>query len=999
MPTLAAITPRVQTRVAFRVVLLAVLIQLAPNVFAQYSRYRFEHWTTDRGLPQNTVRNIIQARDGYLWMTTYDGLVRFDGVRFTVFDKSNTPAIRHNRFTSVYEDRDGTLWAGTDLGDVISYRDGVFTSHTPGVVPANFPIMEFRRDLNGELMIANGTGTFYFRDGNFVAPREYNDPQVRLYRGTSGRKWRIDTHGVTEIDVQKSSYAIKLERLEAVSIYEDSRGELWLGYGESVYRLRDGHTTEYAAIEGLPPRMMMRPESDDGDGGVWFIASTALLGDIGVVRFKDERFTFYGSDAGLPTTVYTHIARDREGSIWVATSVGPYQMRKELITAYSTANGLSNNEVYPLLQTRDGRIVIGSYGLNILKDGQFEHPPLNPNVIVPHSLWEDRARRLWIGSAGLYRYQSGKLETVMPAEVGLWPVWAIREDRAGALWVGTAAGLVKLEKDKVVAHYTTKDGLPNDDVKVIHESIDETGQSVLWIGTWGGLARFRNGEFTAYTQAQGLTGDHVRSIYEDSDGVFWIGTYDDGLSRFHNGRFFNFRRDHGLYNNGVFQILEDRRGYFWISCNKGIYRVSRHELNEMAAGRISRVNSVAFGREDGMLSSECNGGRQPAGFVAQDGRLWFPTMGGAVVLDPEAARANPLPPPVIVESVTLERSRVDFSKGVTIEPGQRDLEIVYTGLSFIKPEQINFKYKLEGADDDWVDAGTRRAAYFSHLPPGRYRFRVIAANSDGVWNEQGAAIDIYVATPFYRAWWFVSLVAMIMIGAVALVYNRRIATLRARQAAQEAFSRQVIESQEQERKRIAAELHDSLGQNLLIVKNWALVGLNTLEANNPARQHLTEISETTSLAIDEVREIAHDLRPYQLERLGLTNTLEYMMRNIQNSSDIEFTVELENVDGLLSPESEISLYRMAQELINNVIKHSDATEVRLSVKHTMSGVQIVCRDNGKGFDPVVAVKSSNSGMGLSGLAERVRILGGRYMIDSLPGAGATITITVNVKKQ
>jgi signal transduction histidine kinase len=290
-------------------------------------------------------------------------------------------------------------------------------------------------------------------------------------------------------------------------------------------------------------------------------------------------------------------------------------------------------------------------------------------------------------------------------------------------------------------------------------------------------------------------------------------------------------------------------------------------------------------------------------------------------------------------------------------------------------------------------------AYFPYLPPGNYTFRVIAANSDGVWNNEGAMLEIFVATPFYRAWWFMALVTLSLAGMALFVYQRRFAAMRARQAEQEAFSRQLIESQEAERKRIAAELHDSLGQNLLIVKNWALVGLNTLGSENPAREHLSEISETTSLALDEVREIAHNLRPYQLERLGLTNTLEFMMRQVRNSCDLEFTVELENVDGLLAPESEINLYRIVQELINNVIKHSDATEAWLSVKRTDYGAQIICRDNGKGFDPATAAKSRNSGMGLSGLAERVRLLGGHHTIESAPGKGTMVSVAVESLRQ
>jgi signal transduction histidine kinase len=580
-------------------------------------------------------------------------------------------------------------------------------------------------------------------------------------------------------------------------------------------------------------------------------------------------------------------------------------------------------------------------------------------------------------------------------------VWAIREDQAGAVWVGTHRGLFKFEGDRVVAHYTTKDGLPGDDVKAIHESIGEMGRSVLWFGTFGGLARFKDGKFTSYTTAQGLTGNRVRSIYEDPDGTLWIGTYDDGLSRLRDGRFFNYRTEQGLYNNGVFQILEDRRGYFWISCNKGIYRVSRHELNDLADGRLSRANSIAFGKGDGMLNSECNGGRQPAGLVAPDGRLWFPTMGGVAVVDPEAAKVNPQPPPVMIEAVTLERGPVDFRERVTVAPGQRDLEIAYTGLSLLKSEQVKFKYKLEGLDTDWVDVGTRRAVYFPYLPPGSYRFRIIAANSDGVWNNEGASLSVVVLAPFYRTWWFIALASLGVVGIAMLGYHHRVAVLRAKSAAREAFSRQLIESQEIERKRIAAELHDGLGQELLVIKNRALLGLLAPDDQNRAVEQLNEISTAVSHTLDEVRQIAANLHPYQLDRLGLTKAIEAMIRKVAAAAGIKFSTEVDNIDGLFDPQAEINLYRIVQESLNNIVKHSGATEATVAIKRADERVAITIRDNGKGFvtEPARNAGPLKRGFGLAGMSERARMLGGDYAIHSIPGEGATITLTIDLKTE
>lgn len=992
------------------------------SAFAQHGQYRFDHWTTDNGLPQNTVRQIVQTLDGYLWMTTFDGLARFDGVRFTVFNKSNTPAITNNRFTAVYEDKDGTLWAGADQGEIVSYRNGVFTSYALAEGHPGSSISNFRRDFNDELIFLAGNSAYYLRAGKFIStPPEYADPRRKLYLGPSGTRWTIDARGVGQAkDGRETHYPIKFdwdEGLGGLEVYEDRPGNLWVSDRTNVYRLRDGRMTRYAVLDVLPPGIMMRPQCEDDTGDVWFATGWVLQDGIGVVRFQDGRFTAYSGDAQLPVTSYNKLVKDREGSIWIATSSGLYRVSKELITTYSTADGLAHNEVYPLLKARNGDIWVGTQrGLSLFRNGSFAENPVKEYREIVQSFWEDRSGRLWVGAWGwLHRYENGRLKLLNSLLGKDALVWAIREDRTGAVWIGTQRGLYKVEDDRVTAHYTTKDGLPNDDVKAIHESAD----GVLWFGTFGGLARFKDGQFTSFTTAQGLTGNRVRSLYEDSGGVLWVGTYDDGLSRFRDGRFFNYRTEQGLYNNGVFQILEDRRGYFWISCNKGIYRVSRRELNDLAEGRIARISSVAFGKQDGMLNTECNGGRQPAGLVSDDGRLWFPTMGGVAVIDPEAAQPNPQPPPVKIESISLERGVVDFRSGVTVAPWQRDLEINYTGLSLLKSEQVKFKYRLEGLDTDWVDVGTRRVAYFPYLPPGNYTFRVIAANSDGVWNTEGAALRIVVQSPFYRTVWFGALVVLSVVGVSYLAYRTRVAQLQRRQEEQAMFSRRLIESQESERKRIAAELHDGLGQSLLVIKNRALVGGMVPEDAHQSKEQFDEISLTASQAIEEARRIAYDLRPYHLDRLGLAQSLEAMIERVAASTSIRFTLNVPLLDGVFSKDEEAIFYRIVQECVNNILKHSQATEARIAIHREEDFITLTIRDNGKGFvasqvdahhrdlgekkavtvpdSPIPVQQAHASGFGLIGLAERVRMLDGVLTLETAPNHGTTISVKFPVR--
>jgi len=986
-PSFGGITPRARTRVAFRPSLLAVVFALAPAAFAQHSLYRFDHWTTDNGLPQNTVYDVIQTRDGYLWLTTFDGLARFDGVRFTVFDKSNSKGINSNRFMTLYEASDGTLLIGTEDAGLTVYRNGVFTTYTDADgLPSNQNIL-IVPDFNGEPVITTPKGSVYLRGGKFVpAPPQYENREMKLYQSPSGAQVKVDAGGVTRVkEGRVTHYPIKLSN--DVWPYEDSRGNLWIFEGPNLFMLRDGQATLF------PKEANLRPACEDADGGVWLVRSFAPADGYILARFKDGRFTMFGgADGLLKASIYSFIS-DREGSIWIGTSRGLYRARKRFMTAYSTESGLATFEVYPLMQSRDGRIWVGTTeGVSRVRfmDGRFESaPPIRAGII--QAIWEDAAGRVWIGIiGGLCRYENGKVQNF---SVG-GTVYDVKSDREGNYWVASERALLKLDGDKIVARYTTKDGLPGDDVKIIHQ--DRRG--TLWFGTYGGLAQFKDGKFISYTAADGLAGNRVRTIYEDSDGTLWIGTYDDGLSRFRDGKFFNYRTEQGLFNNGVFQILEDRRGYFWISCNKGIYRVSRRELNEMAEGRVSRINSVAFGKDDGMLNSECNGGRQPAGFVAQDGKLWFPTMGGVVVIDPDAAPANSLPPPVIIESVSLERGPVDFSKGVTVEPGQRDLEISYAGLSFIKSEQIRFKYKLEGLDSDWVDAGTRRVVYFPYLPPGNYTFRVIAANSDGVWNMEGQALIISVPPPFYRAWWFLALAALSVAGILFAAYKYRVTRLERRHAEQQAFSRKLIASQEQERQRLAAELHDSLSQNLVIIKNRAMISLQQADDHEEVLEQVTEIAEAADHALFEVREIAHNLRPFQIDRLGLKKALEALVRKA-GVGGLQFTARIDKVDSLLPAESEINLYRIIQESINNIIKHSRATEASVTVACRGQSIEIAIQDNGCGFTPGVTQPNqspSGGGMGLAGISERARILGSAPVIESAPGRGTRIHLQIRL---
>lgn len=975
------------------------------------------------GLPQNSVQAILQTRDGYLWFTTFDGLVRFDGARFTVFNTGNSSGLKSNRFTTLFEDRDGALWAGTEDAGLARYADGVFTSYTTADgLPAD-RVMQIENDpgARGQLLVRTSMGVIRWPGKQLLPARAFNDDPLTRFRyvDRDGVVWSYgginlyrNQNGVETVYTTKDG----LTGAHITSLFGDREGYLWIGTRDAgVQRLKDGVFKSYTSRDGLPD--WVQTFYEDRAGSLWMGTANEGLARLNYAHDDGrhdaapagERVSRYTTAHGLSGNSVKSVYEDSEGSLWVGTAAnGLNRLRRQIITAYTRQDGLGADNVYPIYQDYAGNVWLGTWprGLTVYRDGKFTNYTKDDGLSAGNlvtALAEDREGRLWVGGhAGACWFKDGRFNA-FPEKLELrgGGITAIYQDRAGGFWFATeAAGLYRFNNGKL-SQLTTRDGLPSDSLRAIVEDRDGN----IWVGTYGGLVKFRNDSFSVLTTKDGLAGNRVRSLYEDGDGVLWVGTYDSGLSRYKDGRLTSFTPRDGLFNGGVFQILEDERANLWLTCNLGIYRVSRRELNDFAEGRTRTITSVPYGKADGMLSVECNGGTQPAGMRARDGKLWFPTQAGVALVNPGALTINAAPPPVIIESALVDREAKDLRRPLRIEPGHTQLEIHYTGLSFIKPDKLRFRYRLAGVDEDWVEAGNRRAAYYSHLPPGTYTFTVVAANSDGVWNAQGRSLQLVVSPPFWRTWWFIALAALSIAGSAALIYTRRVSQLKkahaARQAQHEAFTRQLIESQEGERKRIAGELHDGLGQSLILIKNHALVGLDASEGEGGARGKFRDISEATSQAINEIKEIAYDLRPYQLDRLGLTKALAALLRKVSASSPVEFTADIDPLDGAFSKDAEIHLYRIVQESLNNIIKHSGAGRASVVVKKEGRVVRVRIEDNGRGFSPtanVVGEAESRRGFGLIGISERAHILRGEYAVRSSPGQGTAVTLRLNTQE-
>lgn len=778
-------------KILFGIPLLCLILSTA--VFGQY---RFDNWTTDNGLPQNGVRQITQSPEGYLWFTTFDGLVRFDGVRFSTFNKSNTKGILNNRFTNIYADKDGTIYATTMEDGVLTiYRDGAFSTIPSNEVPGHY-IGKIEREPNGRLRFLSedddrrAKSWYYLDNGKFefIEKEPRFDADVTI-TGKHGANWVVTRSGVAEIRGEESFFIpLDFSRLNfQPNMFEDRDGSLWLGENY-VHRIRNGEIRTFDEKDGLPQNSIYHSFWQEADGSIWLSSGGASTVGVGLVQIKGDNISLWGKNEGLGNTSIASVYNDREGTTWLATTRGLSRRRKQVIQGFSTQNGLIHSEVYPMYRDSKDTVWIGtSKGLSLYRDGKFEPFELTtldptvapkyqwrPGLMSVQSLFEDDNGKMWVGlNGGIFLVEDGTAEMLIEG----YHVHAIRKDSKGNIWAASNKGILRYNDYKVTAEYTTKDGLLNDFMTFIFED----SKGVMWFGGSGGLSKFENGKFTNYTTKEGLVGNYVRTIYEDADGTFWIGTYDEGMSRLKDGKFFSYKEENGLYNSGVFAIEEDAAGFFWISSNRGIYRVKKSELHDLADGKIAKINSVGYGKADGMLSNECNGGRQPASLRGKDGKIWFPTQEGISIVDPAAELPNPMPPRVVVEEILSERQPVDFRVGATIGPGNRDVEIIYTGISLIKSEQIKFQYMLEGHDNKWIDAGTRRTAQYSYLPPGNYTFHVRAANSDGIWSAQNAVVKLELRPFFYQTTLFAAICGVCVAFLLFIAWKVSVRQLEARE--------------------------------------------------------------------------------------------------------------------------------------------------------------------------------------------------------------------------
>ena len=959
----------------------ALLLPFLAATFAQ--GVVVDHWTNENGLPVNSIRGICQGPEGYLWLATYDGLARFDGVRFVPFNKSNSDGILSDRFFGLVCGRDGGFWAPTEGQGLTHYSKGRFRTYTDRDGLDSNGVAGLTEDQAGDLWVLteNQVHRWDRRADRFIPLNRKEFPYDHPLQPPGMGFYSRDAEGLHVFDHgQKADYRIPPEWRLTDDVTRSLDGTLWL-------KLRNGAAAQISGGRWslLPPDRAAQLNRDSSIALRSNRSNSSEQG-AGPAGWRQTLMT----PGVLPDLQYRRaLLEDREGNIWLATELyGLYRLRGRRIEVMSVEEGLAGRDIYPILQSKDGAVWIGTidHGLCRYSNGRFTS--FLTGFIT--SIGEDQEGRLWV-NGNPYRKLNGGLAKVAGGVGDPSGVKATHEDRRGVMWIGGSDGLRRREPDGSWRLLSRKDGLAGNDIEVIADAKDRG----IWAAGMGGLSYVgEDGTIRAWTEQEGLPANHVRALYEDSAGVLWIGTYDGGLGRFERGQLTKYSVRDGLFDNGVFQILEDQRGNLWFSCNRGIYRVNKQQLNDFAAGRTRSITSFRYGRQDGMRNEECNGGFSPAGFKTSDGRLWFPTQDGVAIVDPEKLPLAPTPPPVLIESAMIDQRTIGIDQPIRIHPGQENLEIQYTGLRLSNSAQIRFKYRLVSLDRDWVDVGLRRTAYYQHVPPGSYVFRVTAAMADGAWNDQAAELSIVVLPAYYQTWWFKSLGVLAMATLLWWYWRSRVSQWERDRAARQAFSRQLIASQENERKRIAGELHDSLGQRLVVIKNRALLLLQRRDSLGAwSGEQVEAISAEVSDAVREVKEISYDLRPYRLDRLGLTKALHGMIETAADSSGIQFTTEIDNVDAVLPGQTEINFYRIVQECVNNILRHSQATHASIRIKRSAERLELRVDDNGRGFTPGDA---HHVGFGLAGIRERTQLLAGKLDLQSVTGRGTTVTIVIDL---
>jgi ligand-binding sensor domain-containing protein/signal transduction histidine kinase len=947
-------------------------------------------WQTEQGLPHNSVGAITQTHDGYFWVGTDAGLARFDGVRCRVFglqDGLGVPQI-----AALLEDRHGVLWVGTAGGGLSRYDHGKFQTFTVKDGLAGDSISALLEGFNDDLWVGTFTGVSRWRNGQFEPASDGLDSTFvfELAKDRQGNVWAATLHNGL-MRFRDGKFAVVngpegVTNIDPRCLLVDNKDRLWVGSRDKfILSCEDGKWTSYGANEGLPEVVFNRL-AQTRDGVVW-----AGSLDEGLYYCQSNRFKALRKQEGLPDDAILALFTDGEGFLWAGTeSGGLSRIGPKRISVYHPMEGPSECRLRSLVQTTNGALWVGTYGQGLFRWQGDHFEQLLQGKLGGHMLLEAvlaaRDGSLWWGAGpAMIQWRDGRVLSSLSDTP--WTrndrIWSLCEDRGGGLWVGTYNGKVGLLRQK---KFTPLQGVSAKPVTALVQEPDGT----LWIGTLGGgLIRRQDEKLAFFTVTNGLRSNLVRALLLDSQGSLWIGTDGGGLSRRTRGQWANFTTRHGLLDDTILQILEDDDGSLWLGCNRGLCRVSTAALNEVAEARSAELHPLVFGSSEGMPSEECVG-NFAAALKTSDGRLCFSTAKGIVVIDPRSVTNNSPSPAVLLEDILVD-NQLNPMLG-KIAPGRHSLEFHYTGLSFEAPEKIRFRYRLEGLDTDWVNAGEGRVARYPYVPPGPYRFAVTACDSAGQWSRSAAEVAFFVQPQYWQTNWFRVAAGLLLLGGIGggiRRVERRRYKARLRRLEQE-------QAMERERARIARDLHDELGSSLSYISMLSDLGQSRDNSVDQFRKRVEKISNfsiRTARALDEIV-WAVNPRNDSLRSLllYLTQYARELFEDTGMSCRFQIPDDLPQVS--LLPDMRHDVFLTVKEALNNALKHSRATEIFLRAEIVGQQMELLVQDNGAGFD-LAAVQSRSVRNGLTNMRQRVEGLGGQFQVETTPGQGATIRLKVH----
>jgi signal transduction histidine kinase/ligand-binding sensor domain-containing protein len=945
--------------------------------FTQYSRTL---WNQQQGLPQDTITAVTQTANGYLWLGTDEGLVQFDGYDFTVLNVA-TGHLPSNSIKALAVGTDDSLWVGTSNG-LVRLTDKKIQLYTTANGLPNNAIDELCVDHAGNLWIAASGALARFDGKNFSAFLPGKDIPITVrtvYEDRHNVLWVAGLGGVVQFLDGKFVSIIPWSALSGSLISKlivDREGNLWVAGSLGILqRSPQNRIRSFTKQDGLPDSFI-RALWQDRDGNLW--AGT----NSGLARLRGDRFVAEG-----PGELIRCLFEDNEHDLWVGSRNGLSRLRDDVFTVYGKSEGLPSDSPNSVFEDREHRVWVGFHDKAFVLFSPKELRAFTTKDGFPadevFSIRQSRSGDLLLSTrSGLVRMRGWEFHTYLPPDAfGRPNVFDALEDSSGKIWVAVSDGLGVLQGDKLRLVFR---GGPSASSAVVtlHESKDGT----LWAGAYQmGLFRIRGQETRRFTTEDGLSSNQIRAVIEDNDGTLWIATFGGGLNALRQGKFTHYRMNDGLLSDNISNIVDDGES-LWLGTTRGLCRTPKAQLRDFSAGKIDHLHPTNFGVEDGLRSAQAAPGYPIAagGIRSSDGRLWFPTSNGLAVIDSNRPQPPGQPLKIHLVGLAVDGKPVDPSDSLKLTPKSGRLQIRYTAIHLSAPERIEYSYKLEGLDPDWVQAGKRRETNYTSLPHGTYRFVVRAALPGEKATEQSYYFE--KLPRFYETTWFRVLCLAAVFAAIWGIHQMRVRRLRYGFAL-------VLE----ERARLAREIHDTLTQGFVGISSQLEALASALpDSAGSAWDYLEVARKMVRHSLTEARRAMSDLRGTALQDRDLETALRCGAEMWTLGSDVAVDIDAPNasVRCPLPEESKQHLLRIAQEAVTNVVKHAHASKVRIKLYNEASALHLLIADNGRGIQKEDPFSLLDGHFGLIGMRERTGRLGGELRLTSPPGGGTEIEVTV-----